>query len=282
MGNCFSSKSEAAAAAPRQAAVPVPLKQTAAVPAAPAPAAPTETPEPALPDTPNPPIPLAVFRNAHEGIRGAIRECDSALPSVPSFASAWHSFQRAMRVHARMEDDLMYPLLNAASDNKITKEGITEEHVKDHELGEKVEAAVADGDADKVKGAWEEYKAFHLAHLLHEEKVQPPLVAKIVPATPAGRAKFFHEKFITPIMAADADEFAFMIGYCVKMMTKYGTTEHDALTGVRVFVHGTKVACSPAQWDALRPVVEANTTPEIWKAMCSEYFVDTPGDQVAA
>ncbi|KAI9026980.1 hypothetical protein DFJ74DRAFT_704404 [Hyaloraphidium curvatum] len=231
---------------------------------------------------PNPAIPFAVLRNAHEGLRAGIKDMDEKVGKPAQFAEAWKEYQRALDVHAAMEDYEVFALLDELGNNAITNEHIRDEHTKDGELVAAVDAALASGDAAKLAAEFGKWKTYHLDHLVHEEKVMPPIVAKLGGGTAEGRARAFYERVVLPADQRNREEFAFMIGWMVKHMSAKGSTANTPSTAVRVFAHGLQAASSAEQWAAYLPVIKANCAPEIYEEMKTLYDIEAPGRQGAA
>lgn len=229
--------------------------------------------------TPNPAIPFAVLRNAHEGFRAGIKQLNETV-ATPAFAAAWQDYQRALSVHAIMEDTDVFDMLNQAGDNAIAKENIPEEHVKDHELVKAVEAALSSSDSAAVKTAFEEWKQHQLDHLAHEEKIMMPIVPKIG-SNPVERARIFYEKVVTPADQRNPQDFEFFVGWCIKQLQTRGSTANTPEVAVRVFAHGLKAACSAEQWKRFLPIVQANASPEVYSMMVKDYQIDSAATQAS-
>eukprot|EP00042_Codosiga_hollandica_P032687 m.211838 g.211838 ORF g.211838 m.211838 type:complete len:325 (+) comp53979_c0_seq2:180-1154(+) len=258
---------------PAAAPAAPPAEPAAPAPAAPAPAAASP------PTTPNPPAVFAIMRNTHEGLRMGIKQLSELLDDAAGFSAAWQEYQRVLHMHAYMEDNGLFAMLDAVSNNQLTNEGIPDEHPTDHRNGEAVEAALASGDGEALKTAFEAWRVFHLAHLEHEEKVQMPLVGKTAP-TPDGRARVLYEKILKPAEAYNSEEVDFWIGWVVKQLTTRGSTANTPLVATRVFAHGLQMCSDAKQWARWLPIVKANTSEEIWQEMTTLYFIENPGPQV--
>ena len=234
------------------------------------------------PSTPNPAIPFAVLRNAHEGLRGGIAEMTELLGAddVSGFSSAWKDFQRVLAVHAQMEDEDIFALLDAVGGGVIGKEAIPEEHITDMQLQQALDAVLGSADAEAVKNAFNEWKAFFVGHLEHEERILPPLTGK-VGSNGEERARAVYEKVVVPADRRNAEEFAFFIHWMVKQLSTRGSTANTAVVATRVFVHGLKAASDAEQWARWLPVIKAScTSTAVWEEMASVYQIETPAKQV--
>lgn len=227
--------------------------------------------------TPNPPIPFAILRNAHEGLRSGIKDLAELVSNPPFFVTAWRNFKRAHAVHALMEDANVFKLLDSVSDGQVTKEKIPEEHGIDHDNIEKVDHVLAASDpinTAALAAAFEQWRAFFLQHLEHEEKIMAPLTGK-TGSTPDARAISAHENMVLPADKRNSVEFEFFIGWIVSRLNQRGSTANPPIVAVRVFVHGLKVSSNPVQWGRFLPIVKANCSPEIYNEMKTSYFIES-------
>ncbi len=78
------------------------------------------------------PIPMsfAVLRNLHEAMRASIAECWRLLVAgqLDAFRSEFAPFSRVLRSHTAVEDDAVFPFLDALSGGQITSEHLQDEH----------------------------------------------------------------------------------------------------------------------------------------------------------
>jgi hypothetical protein len=61
------------------------------------------------------------------------------------------------------------------------------------------------------------------------------------------------------------------------MLSERGSAEQPANVATRVFAWGLQHACSRAQWNRLRPIVERNCTPAIWAELTAKFGLDGDG-----
>ena len=236
---------------------------------------PTTTPPPASSEPPRP-MPFAIMRNAHEALRASIRVQEQQLTSgdTAAFREEWQRFQRALAVHMAMEDDSMFELLDGVSAGAITAAKLPEEHLEDARLARAVDASLGNGDSAAVSAAWSTWKEDHLHHLTHEEEIMMPLTMKTAP-TPDARARIVHDRLLGP--AEKLPSFDWYVGWVVGMLSTHGSAGQPANVATRVFAWGLQHACSPAQWDRLRPIVERNCTPAIWAELTSKFGLNGAG-----
>lgn len=227
-------------------------------------------------ETPRP-MPFAIMRNSHEALRASIRLQEARLAEGDrnGFRDEWSRFQRALAVHMAMEDDHMFGLLDETGGGAISAAGLPAEHGEDRRLAAIVTAALEQGaDAVALQPAWSAWRDDHLHHLSHEEQVMMPLTMKTAP-TPEGRARLVHERLLNP--AERGADFDWYVGWVVQMLGRYGSAEQAPNVATRVFAWGLQNACSPAQWNRLKPVVRSNCPPAIWDEMAQKFGLDGDG-----
>jgi hypothetical protein len=226
-------------------------------------------------DTPKP-MPFAIMRNSHEALRASIRLQEQKLEAGDSagFRDEWRTFQRALAVHMAMEDDFMFALLDGVSQGAITGARLPEEHVKDALLATAVDGVLSGADVTALRAAWSEWKDDHLHHLAHEEEIMMPLTMKTAP-TPEARARIVHDRLLSP--SEKFPNFDWYIGWVVGMLSQHGSASQPPNVATRVFAWGLQHACSPSQWNRLRPIVQANTTPAIWAELTSTFGLGGDG-----
>jgi hypothetical protein len=221
-------------------------------------------------------MPFAIMRNAHEALRASIRlqEQKLAAEDVPAFREEWQTFQRALAVHMAMEDDSMFDLLDGVSGGAISSAKLPAEHVEDSRLAAAVDAALSGADVTALRAGWSAWKADHLHHLAHEEEVMMPLTMKTA-ATPEARARVVHDRLLGP--SENLPNFDWYIGWVVRMLSEHGSEGQPANVATRVFAWGLQHACSPGQWNRLRPIVRQNCTPAIWGELSSKFGLNGDG-----
>ena len=101
-----------------------------------------------------------------------------------------------------------------------------------------------------------------------------PLTMKTAP-TPEARARVVHDRLLTP--SEKFPDFDWYVGWVVSMLSQHGSASQSPNVATRVFAWGLMHACSPSQWNRLRPVVQANTTPAIWAELTSSFGLNGDG-----
>jgi len=113
-----------------------------------------------------------------------------------------------------------------------------------------------------------------LHHLEHEEEVMMPLTMKTA-ATPEARARVVHDQLLGP--SESLPDFDWYTGWVVRMLSQHASAAQPPNVATRVFAWGLQHACSPSQWNRLRPIVERNCTPAIWAEMSSKFGLNGDG-----
>jgi hypothetical protein len=221
-------------------------------------------------------MPFAIMRNTHEALRASIQLQQQKLDAgdAASFREEWQTFQRALAVHMAMEDEAMFALLDGVSEGAITAAKLPAEHVEDTRLAAAVDAALGQADLSALRAAWFVWKEDHLHHLAHEEEVMMPLTMK-TGATTEARARVVHDRLLVP--GERLPNFDWFIGWVVHMLSRHGSTGQPPNVATRVFAWGLQHACSPSQWNRLRPIVERNCTPAIWDELTSKFGLNGDG-----
>jgi len=233
-------------------------------------------PKPAASADPPKPMPFAIMRNSHEALRASIRLQEQKLEAADraAFGEEWRTFRRALAVHMAMEDDAMFGLLDEVGSGAITSAKLPAEHVEDSRLAAAVDAALGGADASALRTAWSAWKEDHLHHLVHEEEVMMPLTMKTA-ATPEARARVVHDRLLGP--GESLPNFDWYIGWVVSMLSQHGSAAQPANVATRVFAWGLQHACSPSQWNRLRPIVRSNCPPAIWDELTSKFGLNGDG-----
>jgi hypothetical protein len=126
-------------------------------------------------------MPFAIARNAHEAIRGSLKDCTAAAAAGDAglLKDEWAALKRSLGTHMAMEEGGFFPLLDAQFEGVVTAEGLAGEHEHDRAEQARVDAALAGGDAGAAAAAIAHFAAEHEKHLKHEEDVLMPLTMKV-------------------------------------------------------------------------------------------------------
>jgi hypothetical protein len=215
----------------------------------------------------------AIMRNYHEVLRNDLAKVlapRAEAGDLPGFAAAWKDYVQAISVHAAMEDGVqgagggITTLLDEYFDGAVNAAQFRAEHVDEHELQAGVSRALA-RDAAALRDAWGAYRARAEAHLLHEEDVMMPLVARLPKES---KAALFAEWCVSAGVAHGG--FEDFLAHGVASLAAFGSTKNSPAGATRVFVHSLKTVSTPAQWVRFQPVVRLAAGPDIWAAVTAE------------
>lgn len=226
-------------------------------------------------EPPNTPIVFAVMRNCHESLRSAMKELLEVHQSGSKEKTKEIALNllRAIYFHTRMEDIDVFPWLNKQSADLTLAQKYVDEHQADDILTQRVAQAV-NSDEDIPKELLDEWCAEFERHFTNEEKDLQPLTMK-TGSTWKSRAHVFRVWVLTPtILREGIEEFSWFVGWNVDVLTRRGSTKNSPLTAARVFALGVQAGTTPEQWEAIKPIVRAHTTAEIWEHMALEYRID--------
>ena len=215
----------------------------------------------------------AIMRNYHEVLRNDLAKVLAPLAKagdLAGFAAAWGDYVQAISVHAAMEDGVegagggITTMLDRYFDGAVNAALFRAEHVDEHALQAAVTAAIAQGP-DALRMAWAAYREGAEAHLLHEEDIMMPLVARL---PQEGKASLFAEWCVSAGIAHGG--FEAFIAHGVASLAAFGSTKNTPIGATRVFVHSLKAVSTPAQWAQFLPVVRRTAGPEVWGAVIME------------
>ena len=179
-----------------------------------------------------------------------------------------------------MENNYIFPLLDelCIEGQKKISEIFGEEHDTDAGLIDNINNEFST-NGSVSKATYVEWKDHFLPHLQHEEKIMMPLTATVHPSNPDRRYKVMFSRVMNPIFNnVPRKEILHFIGYNIKTLSTYGTTNNTAATATRVFAHGLQCVTTPEQWSVVLPVIKENVaTKAIWDEMVTEYFIENPG-----
>lgn len=215
----------------------------------------------------------AIMRNYHEVLRNDLSKVLAPLADagdVPAFAVAWKGYVQAIAVHAAMEDGVdgagrgITRLLDQYFDGAVNAAVFRAEHVAEHDLQDAVTRAVASG-AGALREAFVAYRACAEAHLVHEEDIMMPLVARL---PRDDKAALFAEWCVSAGWAHGG--FETFIAHGVASLATFGSTKNSPAGATRVFVHSLKTVSTPDQWQQLLPTVRGAAGAEVWAAVVAE------------
>ena len=214
----------------------------------------------------------AVMRNYHEVLRNDLAKLLTPLAEagdVAAFDAAWADYRVAIAVHAAMEDGVTgagggsAAMLDHYFDGAAGAAMFKAEHVEEHAVQQAVTDALPLGAA-ALCAAFMAYRAFAEAHLLHEEDIMMPLVARL----PVPRAPLFAQWCVSAGIATG--DFEHFVAHGVRSLANFGSAKNTPEGATRVFVHALKTVCTPTQWAQYLPVARSAATPGIWASVVAE------------
>ena len=214
----------------------------------------------------------AVMRNYHEVLRNDLSKVLSPLADdgdLAAFSAAWQAYTAAIAVHAAMEDGVegagggSAAMLDHHFNGAAGAAMFAAEHEHEHAMQAAVTRAIPLGAA-ALRHAFEAYRECAEAHLLHEEAIMMPLVARL----PSPRAPLFASWCLSAGIAHGG--FEHFVAHGVQSLAAHGSAKNTPAGATRVFVHALKTICTAAQWAHYLPVARGAAPPDIWAAVIAE------------
>jgi hypothetical protein len=214
----------------------------------------------------------AVMRNYHEVLRNDLAKVLTPLAEsgdLAGFASAWQAYTAAIAVHAAMEDGVpgagrgSAAMLDFHFNGAAGAATFKDEHVREHAAQDAVTRALDDGPA-ALHRAFMAYRGFAEFHLLHEEDIMMPLVARL----PAPKALLFASWCLSAGIAHGG--FDHFVAHGVQSLATFGSAKNTPVGATRVFLHSLKTLCTPAQWALYLPVARRAAPPQVWAGVLTE------------
>lgn len=220
------------------------------------------------------PMPFAIARNAHESLRGALKDVKSAASAgdVATAKNEWSDFKRGLSTHMAMEDNGMFPFMDAKFDGVITSEKLGHEHSEDKKEQAEVDAAFSTGDVAKINAILEKFIADHEHHLKHEEDVLMPLTMK-AGNSPAERGIAVNQNLLKPMLATG--DFPFFLDWALKKLVK-----HKPAEAVRVFVWGLQYGSTAEEYASFLPVIKGAVPSDMFASLDKDFDLSGPGKVV--
>lgn len=214
----------------------------------------------------------AFMRNYHEVVRNDLGRLLAPLleaGDVAAFATWWQAYEAAISVHAAMEDGVagagggIAALLDLHFDGAAHGAAFRDEHHYEHEARAAVAAALGQ-DLDALRQAFHHYQGVAEEHLVHEEDIWMPLVARL----PEPRAPKFAEWCVSAGIATGG--FDHFVAHGVMSLSAFGSTKHTPQVATRVFVQSLQAVCTPQQWTRYLPIARGAASPDVWAAVVAE------------
>ncbi|CAB9506874.1 expressed unknown protein [Seminavis robusta] len=219
------------------------------------------------------PMPMAIMRNAHEVIRGGMKDIQTALDKN-RFQDATTLYQDLTffnNKHLLMEEGVeggakgLFQMMDDHADGAATKAGLRERHTVLTKLEfELEEHFVTHPDLIKVKTAWANFQKENEAHLVLEESILMPCVQQMVKS--GKPVKKLMKTYFMPVLTED--------DAVMERFLKFGNTvleRHDGnMPRVRVFDQAFWAVATPAQWEQWSLWIKQSLTPNKYRQVMGE------------
>jgi hypothetical protein len=132
------------------------------------------------------PVDFFMMYAAHDAFGRHLGWIGSALADGRPVAARWEMFQNQLHTHHVSEDAALWPGLSSAittRDDRAVVDAMVAEHAEIDPLLERIDDAVAKGDAAAATTAVGQLAANLGAHMRHEENAALPLVATLLGAS---------------------------------------------------------------------------------------------------
>ena len=108
-----------------------------------------------------------------------------------------------------------------------------------------------------------------------------PLTQKTA-STPEGRARVVHDRLLSSgerhLSSGERQpDFDWFVGWVTRSLNGYASAAMPTNAALRGFAWGLQVACSPAQWQRLRPIVRSNCSEALWADLVAKVGLDGDG-----
>ena len=199
------------------------------------------------------PVPMAIMRNAHEVIRGAMQDIQEALDK-DDFETAremWHRFNRFSDLHMKMEEGNkdsnlagLFGLVDEHRDKAAKKAGLRHQHSNLYELEEDVVDIFEKApDVDRAKEVFPIFRQENENHLKEEEDVLMPEIRKMMKS--GVQVKKLIQTEIVPVLLQNEGDIEFFVRFGNEVLARH---ESDEKTRVRVWNQALWSLATPEQW----------------------------------
>lgn len=200
------------------------------------------------------PMPMAIMRNAHEAIRGAMNEIQDCLDDndFESAKALWTKFHRFSDLHMKMEEGRkgcnakgFFGIVDEHADKAAKQAGLRHHHSSLYELEEDVVDVFTNApDIQRAKEIYPLFREENEAHLKEEESILMPAIGKMKKAGVPIKKLILSD--ILPVLLASEDDMEFFVRFANESLQKVDT-EPDK-PRVRVFGHALWALASAEQW----------------------------------
>ena len=218
-------------------------------------------------------MPMAIMRNAHEVIRGAMGDIQDLLDKgdVKEAAALWHRFNRYSDLHMKMEEGRkgcnakgLFNLVDDHADKAARKAGLRHHHASLYELEEDV-VDIFDKSPDiaRAKEVYPIFREENESHLKEEEQVLMPAIQVMMKQGVPVKKYIISD--ILPVLTSKEGDMEFFIRFSNEILQK-----HDNVPGkprVRVFDHALWALATPEQWQEWDAWIKDTLSAEKYKEL---------------
>ena len=214
------------------------------------------------------PMPMAIMRNAHEVIRGAMKDIHTMLEKddFESARALWYQFNRFSDLHMRMEEGLkkanakgLFQLVDDHADGAAKKAGLRHHHSNLYELEEDmVDIFERAPDIQRAKEVYPYFLEENYAHLKEEEDILMPAISKMMKK--GVNIKKYIKSDILPVLLHKEGDLEFFLKFGNEVLER-----HDNVEGkprVRVFDHAFWALASGEEWAEWSVWIQESLSPE--------------------
>jgi hypothetical protein len=205
---------------------------------------------------------MAIMRNAHEVIRGALQDIQDAL-DTDEFERArelWHRFNRFSDLHMKMEEGRkgsncagLFAMIDKHADQAVRKTDLRHHHANLYELEEDVvDIFERAPDVDRAKEVFPIFRQEDEAHLKKEEDILMPAIQKMMKnGVPV---KKYLQSEILPLLLEKEGDMEFFIRFSNEVLARHDNV--DGKPRVRVWNQAIWSLATPEQWKEWRTWIE--------------------------
>ena len=204
------------------------------------------------------PMPMAIMRNAHEVVRGAMQQIQLLLleeeEDFQKAAQLYQDLDRYQKLHMAMEEGTdasqgkpclgLFALMDEKAENAATNAGLRQQHEGLDTLETQVRTAFAENQLESLKDLFPKFVQANEAHLVLEEKVLMPSIQTMMKA---GVPMKKHIK--TDLLPAILYDMEFFVQFSCRSLEAYEKQQpQQQQPKTRVFCQALWAVASPTEW----------------------------------
>lgn len=214
------------------------------------------------------PMPMAVMRNAHEVIRGAMKDIQGMLDKddFESARTLWHQLHRYTDLHMAMEEGRkgcnargIFRLVDEHADMAAKKGNLRHHHGTLYELEEDVVDIFEKApDIDRAKDIFPIFLQENENHLKEEEDILMPAIQKMMKE--GVPIKKYIRTDLLPVLQMKDGDLEFFIRFGNEILER-----HDNVEGkprVRVYDQAFWALATPEEWKVWNEWIKDSLSPE--------------------